>query len=131
MLTVVEVMGTPQPWKRPGRDGKGRRYDPNKGAKKQIRGYAMVSGLRVHDGPVDLDITAYFRPTGKHQEGDRFLHKRRNDADNLAKNIMDALEGIAYHYDGQVELRAVRRRYGLPERTVIRVYQLDEDATCP
>lgn len=55
------------------------------------------------------------------------------DWDNLGKLVSDALNGIAYADDAQIAVSSVAKRYGAPERTVIRLTQLPdwEDAPPP
>ena len=48
------------------------------------------------------------------------------DLDNLAKAILDALKGYAFHDDAQVARLLVERRAGERERIVIRVDRLPE-----
>lgn len=42
--------------------------------------------------------------------------KRRADVDNLAKTIMDALNGVLYVDDGQVDFLVVHRHWGVPDK---------------
>lgn len=44
------------------------------------------------------------------------LTRRRADVDNLAKTIMDALNGVLYVDDGQVDFLAVHRHWGVPDK---------------
>jgi crossover junction endodeoxyribonuclease RusA len=46
------------------------------------------------------------------------------DLDNLAKAILDALKGYAFHDDAQVSRLLVERRAGERERIVVRVERL-------
>lgn len=46
------------------------------------------------------------------------------DLDNLAKAVLDALKGYAFHDDAQVSRLLVERRSGERERIVVRVEKL-------
>ena len=48
------------------------------------------------------------------------------DLDNLAKAILDALKGYAFHDDAQVARLLVERRPGERERIVVRVQRLGQ-----
>jgi len=50
------------------------------------------------------------------------------DLDNLAKAILDALKGYAFHDDAQVSRLLVERRPGDRERVVVRVEKLSGSA---
>ena len=46
-------------------------------------------------------------------------HTKRPDVDNLAKAVLDAMNGIAYHDDSQItQLNVVKAYTGLPHITV-------------
>jgi Holliday junction resolvase RusA-like endonuclease len=47
------------------------------------------------------------------------------DNDNLAKQVGDALNGVAYGDDAQVVRTSVGKRYGHPERTEVRLSRVD------
>jgi crossover junction endodeoxyribonuclease RusA len=59
---------------------------------------AKEAGIRVHAGPVRVEITAY-------QSGDKDL-----DLDNIPKVLFDALNGVAWEDDRQVKEYTVRAR---------------------
>lgn len=79
-------------------------------------------GHSPHTGPVMLRFTAVFPIpksfTGKRlqaaKEG-RLLHTARPDKDNIEKLVCDALNGIAWMDDAQVQGGGVKR-YGTQER---------------
>jgi len=50
------------------------------------------------------------------------------DLDNLAKAVLDALKGYAFHDDAQVSRLLVERRAGERERIVVRVEKLSGGA---
>ena len=55
-----------------------------------VRMIAMVENIRPLDGPVAVFLDVY-RP------------RRRGDLDNILKAVLDAMNGIAYRDDEQVE----------------------------
>ena len=48
------------------------------------------------------------------------------DHDNLVKQISDALNGVAYADDAQIVQDRFGKRYGHPERTEVKITQLDQ-----
>ena len=70
------------------------------------------AGVKVVQGPVELNVTYYFqRPLSHFKGGDRTKglkdsapqhHMQTPDRDKLDRAIQDALEGIAYDNDKQV-----------------------------
>jgi Holliday junction resolvase RusA-like endonuclease len=61
-----------------------------------VRMIAMVQGVTPLVGPVAVFLDVY-RP------------RRRGDLDNILKATIDALQGLAYHDDDQVEQIAAQR----------------------
>lgn len=53
------------------------------------------------------------------------------DLDNLAKAILDAIKGYAFHDDAQVARLLVERRPGDRERVTVRVTRLSSNAPAP
>ena len=51
-------------------------------------------------------------------------HTKKPDIDNLAKSVMDALEGIIYVNDAQVISLRVTKDYGVPQ-CIVRVEEWD------
>lgn len=64
---------------------------------KKVRFHAVANGIPYHEGDVVVSIALYM-PTA-----------RRVDIDNLAKGILDALNGAAWYDDSQVCELHVRR----------------------
>lgn len=100
---VLEIPGTAIPKGRP-RAGRGRVYTPGRTRDwEEYVGWLFVSqfGRPLLEGAITVDITIGGRPRG--------------DVDNLAKSILDALNGIAYRDDSQVlELRVRKTPGGVP-----------------
>jgi Holliday junction resolvase RusA-like endonuclease len=70
------------------------------------------AGAEKIDGPILATIVCRFpRPAKvpKKLGTDRIAKSTKPDLDNLAKGVLDALNGLAYHDDGQVcELKIVK-----------------------
>lgn len=89
----ITIPGRPIPKGRPRLGIRGRKayvYTPPKTAEyeKLVGWVAKCSGCRPVDGPVAVDLDIYVRI--------------RMDLDNVAKSVLDGLNGIAYQDDGQV-----------------------------
>lgn len=53
-------------------------------------------------------------------------YDKKPDCDNLAKIILDALNGIAYKDDSQVTVLHVRKEYGTTPRVIVELKELEE-----
>ena len=119
MSITFSVPGTPVGWKRARRKGKRYFTDPIMASYQQaVQWSAKQAGATVLEGPVIVLIQVYL-PIPK-----SFSQKRRmealnrvtrpmpkGDIDNIAKQVMDALNGIAYGDDRQVTDLAISRFY--------------------
>ena len=88
-------------------------YDttPNKKYKKFLHPilHNLMFALPILDGPLAVSLTMYMPhpKTGKR----RHFHQMTPDVDNLAKIILDAMNGIVYHDDKQIVCLTVKKRY--------------------
>ena len=85
------------------------------------------------DIPLRAEIIAYF-PMPKSismkrrkmmLEG-KIRHTKKCDSDNLAKSILDALNGIAFYDDSQVCELSVSKLYSDNPRVIVRISEVDE-----
>ena len=140
------VQGNPRPLPRMRHARKGGMWNP---AKKELKAFkdkakaalpAGVSILYPKDASLKLTITFYMmRPASHFVGGSRTNPIRktatkanpplRPDVDNLAKFVLDALEGVVYSDDGQIKTLSatkVRDNYGqCTGRTHVFVTQVD------
>jgi Holliday junction resolvase RusA-like endonuclease len=82
--------------------------------KQAIRLAYVNAGGEVLEGPVEIRIACWFeRPKGhsKKRRQQREPKITKPDADNLGKAILDALNEIAYHDDGQAYKLTVEKWY--------------------
>ena len=89
----ITVPGRPVPKGRPRLGVRGKKafiYTPpaTREYEKLVGWIAKCSGCKPVDGPVAVDLDIYVRI--------------RMDLDNVAKSVLDGLNGIAYQDDGQV-----------------------------
>lgn len=97
------VLGPPQPWQRAGTTRKGVRYtQPETKRYEQAIKVAAMS-VRLHtdtwpkNGRYRLHVAAYF------------ADHRRRDLDNVLKAVCDALNGVAYDDDSQINVMHIER----------------------
>lgn len=138
------IPGRPTAWARsggnPGRDGGGaRRFTPHKQRKamqtvqRLWNAYALQARRNAPlTGALRLEVLCvYAIPVSwpkKQQEAARhgLVWKTSTpDWDNLGKLVSDALNRHAYDDDAMIAIATVAKRYGSPERTVIRLTELE------
>lgn len=105
-----------------------RAYDPPKSReyKHYVKTIALTQNFKPIDGPVVMEVFVY-RGTPKawsskkRLEAEKGLHKPalKPDADNYVKSIKDALNGIAYHDDGQVVVLHISKHYSIQPRVEV------------
>ena len=132
MAIAFEIPGDPVPQPRPRvstRGGFARAYVP---ATHPVHAYrqavavaARQAGAGVHGDPVNVVIDLVFarpkshlRKTGLKADAPRLP---RVDIDNAAKAILDALNGVAWEDDAQVQRLVVEKTYGTEGRTTVRI----------
>ena len=117
---IFTVPGYPkgQPRPRFARMGKFvRAYDPQDAVdfKSKIATFALQAGVQPIDGAVWMCITAYLPRPKKYSRKSDFrgaiIAPTKPDVDNIAKAVMDALQGIAYAHDAQVAWLSVSKSY--------------------
>lgn len=118
------IMGEPQGKGRPKFTKKGHTYTPEKTAayekaaalayKRRYYGESFEKGV-----PLEMRIRAHCKvpqSASKAKRADmlsgRIRPTKTPDADNIAKIICDALNGVAYHDDAQIVRIAVEKYYG-------------------
>ena len=91
-------------------------------------GAVLPSGV-----PLMAEIRAYFpipKSVPKRRRGamEGMFHISRPDCDNIAKAILDSLNGLAYHDDSAVQLGSVWKIYtnGAP-RVEVRIWEAEND----
>lgn len=121
-LISLRVAGEPVPKARPRHGKNGRVYTPDKTlAAEEAIGWRVREcyiGLVPTDRPVGIDLVFACR-------GSRAKRNGRADLDNLVKLVKDALNGLVWLDDSQVEnLHARLRRQSDDPGTTIEVYLL-------
>ena len=119
-LASFVALGRPMPFARP-RFHKGRSFDdPAYAAAKEALGILALKAARPPLGnPVAVTLTfLYARPEFGVRVGERFF-SRAPDVDNLAKTVLDALNGIWWDDDRRVYRLVAEKRWGIEDRTEI------------
>ncbi|WP_331429039.1 RusA family crossover junction endodeoxyribonuclease [Paracoccus sanguinis] len=101
--------GKPVPKARPRMTRQGRVYTPAEtlAYERLVAKHAVAQGVGMASGPVEVDISVRFPipPSwAKVRKADAHgaPHTQRPDLDNLAKSVLDGLNGVAWHDDAQV-----------------------------
>lgn len=132
MAIAFSVSGDPVPQPRPRvstRGGFARAYVPKTHAvhayRAAIAAAARAAGAGVHGEPCEVVIDFVFgRPKShirKHGLAPDAPRYPRQDADNLAKSVLDSLNGVAWEDDSQVVRLVVTKSYGGEARTTVRI----------
>jgi Holliday junction resolvase RusA-like endonuclease len=146
MLARVEftIPGRPTAWARTGSnvgaDGRGaRKFTPHKQRKAMQTVQRTWNAYALRErrnaplmGPLRLEVLCVYAipvswPKDKREAAARGLVWKTSvpDWDNLGKLVGDALNRHAYDDDATIAIATVAKRYGSPERTVIRLTELE------
>ena len=131
-MIEFDVAGDPVPQPRPRvstRGGFGRAYTPHQhpvhAYRRAIAFEAAKAGARPGRGIVSVEIEAVFvRPKfHKTKRGVKVTAPQvpRQDVDNVAKAVLDALNGVAWVDDTQVQRLLVTKSYGDEGRTIVKI----------
>lgn len=127
-MIIFTIPGRPQGKARPRFTRTGHAYTPKAthDYEETIREAFIATGEEMLDCPVHMLITATFAPPKSVSKTVRekmlkgeILPTIKSDADNIAKVVMDALNGLAYEDDKQVTSLSVFKTYGLDEGITI------------
>lgn len=95
--------------------------------------YQNESNLIFGDSPLSVTIRAYFRPAKSTPKGklSDMLHglifpTKKPDSDNIAKVVLDALNGVAYRDDKQVVHLEIYKIYGESPRIEVEIETLEK-----
>ena len=99
--------------------------------------YIQASSNKIQDMPVSITIHAVFEPpksaSAKNREAmfaGSILPLKKPDIDNIAKVVLDALNGLAYHDDSQIVSLRVSKTYGAPEGVTVWInWEVEDDHT--
>jgi Holliday junction resolvase RusA-like endonuclease len=131
-MIEIRVPGNPQALKRHRTFRRGKftgTYDPSSAAKQDFLAKVMehcpdeplAGPLRVELDFVFLRPKSHYR-TGKYadqlKDNAPEMHTSRPDCDNLAKFVLDALNGMYWTDDSVISFMTVKKRYGNPCTTV-------------
>ena len=91
--------------------------------RKQFKGHEIIVK------PIKVSICATFEPPKSYSNPKRLrclksYHSKKPDIDNIAKAIMDSLNGLAYKDDNQVCELNIIKRYGLKDNITIEIEPL-------
>jgi len=128
----IRIDGDPKGKDRP-RFARGHTYTPKPTKdyeKKVVEAFKDVYNDML-DGALEVSIDVYYKPTKSTSKKDRLLmlggHIRpakKPDADNIAKIILDALNGHAYEDDKQVVELTVKKFYAETAHTDVYIGQI-------
>ena len=120
MTVHITIPGTPVAKGRPRFTRSGHPYTPEKTKQYEetvCRCWETQSGVSFPGGtPILASLCAYFpipKSYSKQKKAalEGSFHLSRPDADNIAKSVLDALNGLAYPDDSAVQLQVVHKIY--------------------
>lgn len=133
MVTCFLIPGKPQGKDRPRFDPKTNRVYTTQSTRtyEQTVRWSYISATtaneRMHDGKCRVEIEAvYSIPVSwtvakKNQAHTGDITPGKPDCDNIAKAVLDALNGLAYKDDAQVAELVVKKRYGEKAHVAVRI----------
>lgn len=130
-----EILGKPVSKARPRMSRQGFAYTPAKTvAYENLVRYTFQSEFPEHkpfEGYIEASINAIFQvPKSYSKKKTKELLEGHNnydhtpDTDNLAKIILDSLNGIAYRDDSQVTILHVNKEYGEQAKVVVEIKEI-------
>jgi len=122
-LITFTIFGTPIPKARPRATKIGNRavmYTPTQ--TKQFENYVKLVASQhapkeLLTSPLSVNL-AFFLQRPKSLPKKIIHHTKKPDIDNLAKSVLDALEGVIYVNDAQVTSLLITKYYGTPQCVV-------------
>ena len=134
MRIEFSVPGKPQAKGRPRFSRGGYAYTPKETAtyENMVRlAYMQQCGEQKLSGMIGADIEAVFaipKSTPKRNvplmQAGMLLYAKKPDCDNLAKSVLDALNGVAFHDDSQVCRLTVKKAYGEKPRVDVCLHEI-------
>lgn len=135
-MVKFEVLGKPIAKARPRLNKFGYTYTPEKTVNyENLVKYTFQSEFPYHEpfmGLVEANITCIFDiPKSYSKKKTKELLETHNnynhkpDCDNLAKIILDSLNGIAYKDDSQVTILHINKEYGVQPKVIIELKELN------
>lgn len=132
-----EVLGEPVAKQRPRVTRSGIAYTPSKTVNYEtVVRYTYQSKYALQEpilGRIEASITAVFPvPKSYSKKKTAVLlaghnnYDKKPDCDNLAKIILDALNGIAYKDDSQVTVLHIAKEYGTQPKVIVELKELGE-----
>lgn len=134
-MVKFEVLGKPVAKARPRLNKFGYTYTPEKTVNyENLVRYTFQSEFPNHkqlEGYIEASITAIFDiPKSYSKKKTKELLETHNnynhkpDCDNLAKIILDSLNGLAYKDDSQVTILHINKEYGVQPKVIIELKEL-------
>lgn len=141
-MIILTISGEPISWKRPGFNKKtGGIYDQQRDEKERVR-WQMRSQYKKEplSCPVSVDIVCYFpiplatsRAKRNQMLQGEITYMIKPDCDNLAKHLLDCMNGVLYKDDAQVWKLTVTKLYSDDPRTTLTIaprWKKDMDIVC-
>ena len=130
MQIVLEIPGKPQGKQRPRKGRYGNIYTPNETVLyerlvKMCFEQAKPSNFKPYEGAVVVEIAAFFFKAKSNKMKHCIL---KPDVDNITKIILDGLNGTAYNDDKQVQALVVRKFWGVPDKVIVSIEELEDVA---
>lgn len=133
-----EILGKPVAKARPRITRQGFTYTPQKTVNyENLVRYTFQSEFPNHkpfEGYIEASITAIFDiPKSYSKKKTKELLETHNnynhkpDCDNLAKIILDSLNGIAYKDDAQVTILHINKEYGEQAKVIVELKEFSND----
>lgn len=92
--------------------------------------YFICKDKKLYNNAIKIEIRAYFEPIKSISKKERekligTYYTKKPDADNIAKIIMDGLNGLAYKDDSQVVELVVTKQYSDKEYVEVIINEKD------
>ncbi|MBR5276802.1 MAG: RusA family crossover junction endodeoxyribonuclease [Bacteroidaceae bacterium] len=132
-MVTITILGKPMSKGRP-RFGNGFTYTPKKTIEYEnlVRLAWMQSGAEKLSGYISASVYAYFpipKSVSKKKRAEMCggFYAKKPDCDNIAKIVLDALNGVAYDDDSQIVMLSVIKRYSEDAKVVVVMGEVEVD----
>lgn len=136
MTIEITIYGKPMAKERPRMTKTGHTYTPTKTLKyeKNVKDVFLkkYKDFEIYQGKMKATIKAVFEVPKSYSKKKKNMlletsnnYKHKPDCDNIAKIVLDSLNGLAYKDDSQITILEVIKEYGEQSKVIVKLESLE------